>query len=435
MTKTIATRAEPRREAAEFVLPGHPDKLCDAAVDAIVDYVRRRDPVGQCGLEAACIFDRVLVTGRIAVRNIRFAEQLLSGEMHRLVRGAYASAGYGEDAAGHVWGPRPEELKIAALRAKTVPIGCFEEGEAELRHLSDDQAICVGHAVRSPATNFLPPAHWLARRIGRELHRLRGERGAGHVGPDGKVIVHGTRSGGAETFRPLLVSISLHHHEKSDWMLLRSIAEEAVETACAGGPLPDIEMNGAGMFVCGGPNGDNGLTGKKLVVDAYGPGVPIGGGAWSGKDFFKVDRLGGMAARRIALESLLASDAEEATVMLTYLPGGDRPARVDLLLDGAPSMAVVIPRSFGGLESARLHRLFVKADVELTELARWGHQAEGMPWEEREREASGTVQSPFPDCSIRFRQAAPTADSGPADQSVRTLPSADRSAATGSVGE
>jgi S-adenosylmethionine synthetase len=164
-------------------------------------------------------------------------------------------------------------------------------------------------------------------------------------------------------------------------MLLRRIAEEAVETACAGWPLPDIEVNGAGMFVCGGPSGDNGLTGKKLVVDAYGPGVPIGGGAWSGKDFFKVDRLGGMAARRIAIESLLESTASEATVTLSYLPGGDRPARVDLLLDGVPSTAVVIPRPLVTLESGRLHTLFVKAEAELTELARWGHQVEGLPWE------------------------------------------------------
>ncbi len=401
MTKTRSTKAEPRREAAEFVLPGHPDKLCDAAVDAVADYVRRWDPVGQCGLEAACVFDRILITGRIAVRDVRVAERLQNGELFKLVRDAYASAGYGEDAAGYVWGPRPEELKIGAFKAGLVCIGRFEPGEAELRHLSDDQAVCVGHAARSPATNFLPPAHWLARRIGRELHRLRIEKGAGHVGPDGKVIVHGTRRGGAETFRPQLASISLHHHEKSDWMLLRSIAEEAVETSCAGWPLPEIELNGAGMFVCGGPSGDNGLSGKKLVVDAYGPGVPIGGGAWSGKDFFKVDRLGGMAARRIALESLLASEAEEATVTLSYLPGGDRPARVDLLLDGESSAAVAIPRSFGRLESGRLHKLFVKAEAELTELVRWGHQVEGMPWE-----TSSSAADRQPSIRISTRRAA-----------------------------
>ena len=175
--------------------------------------------------------------------------------------------------------------------------------------------------------------------------------------------------------------MSLNHHEHSDWLLLRRVVEQAVETACAGMALPEIEMNGAGMFVAGGPNGDNGLTGKKLVVDAYGPGVPIGGGAWSGKDFFKVDRLGGMTARRLALESLIASEADEALVTLTYLPGGDRPARVDLLLDGEPSDRVAVPITFGALESRVLHDLFASGAAYAVDLARWGHQQPGMPWE------------------------------------------------------
>ena len=84
-----------------------------------------------------------------------------------------------------------------------------------------------------PAPTTFPPAHWLARRIGRELARLRAEQGAGQIGPDGKVIVHGTRIGRGGTFRPDLVSVSLNHHEQSDWLLLRRVVEEAVETACA----------------------------------------------------------------------------------------------------------------------------------------------------------------------------------------------------------
>ena len=245
------------------------------------------------------------------------------------------SAGYGLDAAGHSWVPMPENLAIDWVLCH----GDFAENERELRHLSDDQAICVGYALRSPETDYLPPAHWLARRIGRELARLRVERGAGQIGPDGKVIVHGARTGRNGAFRPELVSVSLNHHEQSDWLLLRRVVEEAVETACAGMALPEIEMNGAGMFVAGGPNGDNGLSGKKLVVDAYGPGVPIGGGAWSGKDFFKVDRLGGMAARRLALESLLASDADEALVTLTYLPGAIAPPESTCCSMASPRIA------------------------------------------------------------------------------------------------
>ena len=296
-----------------------------------------------------------------------------------MVRKAYASAGYGVDAAGYVWGPLPEDLKIAV---GAVLRSTFAEGERELRHLSDDQAICVGYAVRSPQTDYLPPAHWLARRIGRELARLRVERGAGQIGPDGKVIVHGARTGRGGAFRPdLRLGVAQPP---------RAVRLAAAAARGGGGgrdahapawPLPDIEMNGAGMFVAGGPNGDNGLSGKKLVVDAYGPGVPIGGGAWSGKDFFKVDRLGGMAARRLALESLLASDADEALVTLTYLPGGDRPARVDLLLDGA---SVGSGRRAGGVRRAREPRAarpLQREGAELVELARWGHQRPGMPWE------------------------------------------------------
>ena len=360
---------------AEFVLPGHPDKLCDAVADGVVDFVRRADARGQCGVEVACVFDNVVLTGRVASHHKYALPALREWQYRKLTQAAYASAGYGEDAAGHLWGPRPEDLQITSL----LRVGEFAMDERELRHLSDDQAICVGYACRSPATDWLPPAHWLARRIGRELVRLRAEQGAGQLGPDGKVLVYG--AGELAAFRPALVSLSLHHHERSDWLLLRRIAEEAVEVACGGLPTPEIELNGAGMFVCGGPNGDNGLSGKKLVVDAYGPGVPIGGGAWSGKDLCKVDRLGGLAARRLALESLRVSDADEALVTLSYLPGGDRPARVDLRLDGVPSEAVVVPTEFGALETARLHPLFVKTNVSLVELARWGHQQPGLPWE------------------------------------------------------
>jgi S-adenosylmethionine synthetase len=360
------------------VLPGHPDKLCDAVVDALVQWNTERDPRGQCGLEAACVFDTIVVTGRMAGQDGELTRSVLDGPLAECVRAVYRSAGYGVDAAGFRWGPDPDDLKIVA--DGLVKAGGFDEGERELRHLSDDQAICIGHAVRNAHTHYLPPAHWLARRIGRELHRLRLARGAGHVGPDAKVIVHGDTEARTGAFRPVLVSISLNHHAGSDWLLLRAIVEEAMETACAGMPLPDLVLNGAGMFVCGGPNGDNGLSGKKLVVDAYGPGVPIGGGAWSGKDFLKVDRLGGMTARRIALESLLASDAHAAMVTLTYLPGGDRPSRVDLLLDGRPSGNLSVPVEFEALETARLQLLLARR-TGLVELARWGHQAPGMPWE------------------------------------------------------
>ncbi|MFP5406419.1 MAG: methionine adenosyltransferase domain-containing protein, partial [Gammaproteobacteria bacterium] len=284
-----------------------------------------------------------------------------------LARRTYAEAGYGEDAAGQVWGPRPEDLRIETAFC----FGEFEPGEREHRHLSDDQAICIGYANAMAETCHLPPAHWLANRIGRELSRLRLEKGAGQVGPDAKVLAQ-VRTDGRH-WRPQRVSISLNHHAGSDWRLLRRIAEEAVATACAGRAMPEIILNGAGMFVAGGPNGDNGTTGKKLVVDAYGPTVPIGGGAWSGKDFNKVDRAGGMLARELALQAVVHAECE-ARVELRYEPGCAAPVSVSVWIDGRPAPEDLAGLSQGdALRTANVARRVMRGiEVPVPELARWG---------------------------------------------------------------
>ena len=363
-------------EHAETILPAHPDKLCDAVADALVDRVRHLDPLGKAGLEVACVFHHLVLTGRVAMADEAMLDAVRGEALAELVREVYASAGYGADAAGHVWEPGPGGLALTDLRR----LGAFDPGEREVRAFSDDQAICVGYASADPATDHLPPAHWLSRRIGRELFRLRLEHGAGQVGPDGKVLVRIARDAGA--WRPLHVSISLNHHAGSDWMLLNRLAAEAVETACAGHPLPALELNGAGEFTCSGPMGDNGLSGKKLVVDAYGPTVPIGGGAWSGKDFNKVDRIGGLLARRLALAAVAEAGAGEALVTLAYMPGCTEPVDVRLRLDGRdldlerlPATAA-IPRG-----NAACAASFGAAPLPLAELARWGHFQRGMPWE------------------------------------------------------
>lgn len=370
---------EKRIESAEFVLPGHPDKLCDAAVDAVVEFVRRGepggcdgDPDGQCGLEAAAVFGKFILTGRIAAREA-LLERL---DLGALVRGVYAGAGYGVDAAGFAWGPLPESIEVTAALCR----GEFAAGEREARHLSDDQALCVGYANDREETGHLPPAHWLARRIGRALFELRAARGAGEVGPDGKVLVRVERDGGA--WRPVEVSLSLNHHPDSDWLFLRRFAEEAVESACAGRGTPALRLNGAGMFVAGGPNGDNGLSGKKLVVDAYGPTVPIGGGAWSGKDLHKVDRLGGLLARELSLACVRVGLAREARVTLEYTPGCDRPAGISAWLDRR-FVGTELLDLLGGPEvgNQAVWRRYAACAPPLPDLARWGHCQPGLPWE------------------------------------------------------
>ena len=363
-------------EHAECILPAHPDKLCDAVADAIVDRIRQADPLGKVGLEVACVFHHLVLTGRIAVREEGMLDAVRGEAMTELVRDAYTSAGYGTDAAGQHWDPAPGGIVITDLRR----MGVFDPGEREVRAFSDDQALCVGYAHADPATGHLPPAAWLSRRIARELFSLRAEQGAGQVGPDGKVLVKVARDGAG--WRPLHVSISLNHHAGSNWMFLNRLAAQALETACRGLALPTLELNSAGEFTCSGPMGDNGLSGKKLVVDAYGPTVPIGGGAWSGKDFNKVDRLGGLLARRLALSALAETGAGEARVTLAYTPGCTEPADLRVCLDGRERGLEGLPRT------ARLPRgnaacaaLFGAGLPPLPELARWGHFQPGLPWE------------------------------------------------------
>jgi len=367
---------DPTIEHAEFVLPAHPDKLCDAVADAIVERIQRADPLGKVGVEVACVFHHLVLTGRVAVREEAMLDPVRGEALAGLVREVYASAGYGADAAGFVWEPGPCGIQVTDFRR----MGVFDPDEREVREFSDDQAICVGYAAADSATDHLPPAHWLSRRIGRELFRLRLEQGGGQVGPDGKVIVRVARD--ASGWRPLHVSISLNHHAGSDWMLLNRLAAEAVETACRGLPLPELELNGAGEFTCSGPMGDNGLSGKKLVVDAYGPTVPIGGGAWSGKDFNKVDRVGGLLARRLARAALAEAGAGEALVTLAYVPGCTGPVDRRICLDGRERPLGSLPRTAGlQMDNAACAASFRKASRPLVELARWGHFQPGMPWE------------------------------------------------------
>lgn len=335
----------------------------------------------------ACVFDRVVITGRIAANPETIEEFKDAGGCSHFIRKAYSDAGYGRDSSGMVWKPLPEELHIS----EHLCLGPFADEESGLRHLSDDQAVCVGYALADPSTNFLPPAVWLARTISVELFRLRVGFNYGDMGPDGKVLVRIGKSG--DSWKPLHVSLSLSHHLESDWLLLRHYAETAVEKACGDLPVPRITLNCAGMFISVGPNGDNGLSGKKLVADAYGPSVPIGGGAWSGKDLHKIDRLGGLLSRMLAGQVLSETGADEALVQLEYHPGSDKPASALARLNRTGGYIPLEGLLEGvSMDNEDVWARFNLCKTPLDELARWGHQLPGMPWEPGTSAADGVHQ-------------------------------------------
>jgi S-adenosylmethionine synthetase len=312
--------------AAEYVLPGHPDKLCDAIADALVEEAARREKRALCGIEVAVHRASVFVTGRIACRG---AGRI---PVKNIVRECYRAAGYGID-----WQPSPQELDVRL----NLCLGPLLDGEASFREVSDDQSIVIGYAIDSPGTNFLPPEHWLALQLARRLEALRTSKPDLRLGPDGKLaLLFDTESKALVGFTASVQQAVGGDEIGLNRAVRQCVAEELASSVAA---IPGLDprlpesfhVNGAGNFEVGGPEGDNGLSGKKLVVDAYGPRVPIGGGALSGKDFFKADRVGAVLARRLAKAVVMSGAAPECTATLAIAPGEGDFRIVSLICSGA----------------------------------------------------------------------------------------------------
>jgi S-adenosylmethionine synthetase len=362
--------------AAEDVLPGHPDRLCDAIAESIVDLTVAHDPDALVGVEVGIHREMAFVTGRIAAGDpstpLRIDLDAITGEV-------YARAGYVD-----AWQLRPQieaDLDLGPLSAE----------ERGIRGFADDQNIVVGYAVACEATGFLPLPVFLARSIRRALSQLR-ETHSDRLGPDGKVLVRLQMGANGPEWKRL--NLAIQHAEGLGYHELHQLTQRALEPVldeCRSlVPHPGrtwgtdiLRLNGAGEFSCGGPRGDNGLSGKKLVVDHYGPGVPIGGGALCGKDPHKVDRIGALCARQLAIRLVHATGANEVAMYLGYLPGLEVPdmlaARVgsewwdvDRIARTIAVPDLSITRSFDRLELA---------GVSWTEALRSGYFGGAWTWE------------------------------------------------------
>jgi S-adenosylmethionine synthetase len=311
---------------AEYVSPGHPDRLADAIAEGIVTEAVKHRPNALVAVEIAVNRDVVFIDGRIAA-GIDVIDK------HRIVREVYKAAGYSGP-----WIPDPDKLRIIDDLCE----GELDDLEARVRPLSDDQNIIVGYARDSESSNNLPPAHWVAGEIGRRLFQIvRTQTDLSAIfGPDFKVLASLEERRDKVTWNCLVLSIM--HAEGLGWeqqyrLLLPHLQNILADLEARGlvGVSSTFDprrlnLNGAGEFSIGGPHGDNGLSGKKLVVDHYGPSVPIGGGALSGKDPYKIDKCGALRARQLA-KRLVREGANEAHVTLAWAPGGDSPFAVQAI--------------------------------------------------------------------------------------------------------
>lgn len=370
-----------RLYTAEVVFPGHPDKLCDAVADLVVQQCIRQHTFSPCGVEVSAYQRTVHVTGEIAAPNPA------SISVAAAVKDVWKSAGYGKDAGSEKeWDPDGESLNVFDSLKRNP----FEVVDGECRWAANDQAVVTGYAIDIPETNYLPPEHWLALRLSRRLELLRTERPELFLGPDGKVQVIVKDNGPELELAAFNTSIQ-QSCEGSCIDLLRCVREVlegtlatlATEYPSLRSDLPNVlHVNPRGNFEVGGTFGDSGLSGKKLVVDFYGPRVPIGGGALSGKDIFKPDRGGALLARKLAKAVVMTGAARECTATLAIFPAEGR-FNVVSLRDGtgreldAARWERFVDLSFQALDA------YAAANVDWVGIARYGHFSDpGLPWEQ-----------------------------------------------------
>ena len=257
---------------AEYVSLGHPDRLCDAIVNNIVNYVVKKDKDALCGLECAVHTNKVFVDGRIAAGKTRTV--INEEKIKEIVRQVYTDAGYGrsvysniEDGYIRMWHPFPEELEIIL----DVCIEKLSKDERDLRKYSDDQNVVNGYAINSPETDYLPLEHYVALKLGHNLASQYYERG-----PDFKILVQLDKNGDKYTWHRLTFSVqhSREDHFKDLYAKMFKRVNYELEQLFKFTKLDSLSnierdkffLNGAGVFIQGGPEGDNGLSGSYPYV-------------------------------------------------------------------------------------------------------------------------------------------------------------------------
>jgi S-adenosylmethionine synthetase len=310
---------------AEAVLPGHPDKFCDQVADRIIQEAYTLDPQAYAQVEVATWSDRIWISGAVASR------QLFDRDLMALIHEVGRDIGY---LPGNHIDVTRYQLDDHLCRYARDPRDWTE-------HVND-QSIVIGWAGYDAKTRYLPPEQFLAHALREALTQsTRTGRLAGE-GPDGKLIVQLREEGETWILEQLLVS--LQHRESTELLELGTRVFQELEAAYAAIQLADprwaspwdevnLLVNPNGPFISAGSNGDNGQTGRKLVMDYYGPRVPIGGGALSGKDLTHIDRAGAYAARQAAVETV-ARGAKHCKVTLAYAPNCDEPLDVAFECEG-----------------------------------------------------------------------------------------------------
>lgn len=371
---------------SESVTEGHPDKLCDRISDAIVDEILKQDPNARCAIECCAAYDRLMIMGEVTADAAVDYEQTARRTIKEI---GYDFGSFSYDKCNITVAVHRQSPDIALGVDSSIENKAG--GEAEDLLGAGDQGMMFGYACRE-TEELMPLPVLLAHKLAKRLETVRTSGTAPYLRPDGKTQVT-VEYDGRLPKRIETVVVSAQHDEHVSQEKLKEDILKHVVSVIPSALLDENTkyfINPTGRFEIGGPEGDSGLTGRKIIVDTYGGRCAHGGGAFSGKDPTKVDRSAAYMARYICKNIVAAGLADEVQLQVAYAIGVSRPVSVFVdtygtgkLPDG--EIADIVLKEFDLRPYSIIKKLGLRAPI-YSETAAYGHFGKsGLPWERVDR--------------------------------------------------
>ena len=380
---------------SESVTEGHPDKVCDAISDAILDALMAQDPMSRVACETAACTGFVLVTGEITTKAYV--------DIPKIVRETVKEIGYDKSEYGFD-GNTCAVFTAIDEQSGDIAMGVDKALEAKENKMSDaeieaigagDQGMMFGYATNETA-EYMPYPISLAHKLALQLTKVRKNGTLKYLRPDGKTQVSVEYDENGKPKRLEAVVLSTQHDEDVTQEQIHEDIKKYVFDPILPAEMVDAEtkffINPTGRFVIGGPHGDAGLTGRKIIVDTYGGYARHGGGAFSGKDCTKVDRSGAYAARYVAKNIVAAGLADKCEIQLSYAIGVAQPTSINVDTFGTGKLSseklVEIIRENFDLRPAGIIKMLDLRRPIYKQTAAYGHFGRNdldLPWEKLDK--------------------------------------------------
>ena len=395
MYKKKGSSMERRLFTSESVTEGHPDKICDQISDAVLDALMEQDPMSRVACETSITTGLVLVMGEITT-NAYVDIQKIVRETIREIGYDRAKYGFDCDTCGVITAIDEQSSDIAMGVDKALEAKEHLMSEDDIEAIgAGDQGMMFGFATNE-TPEYMPYPIALAHKLARKLTEVRKNGTLPYLRPDGKTQVTVEYDENDKPVRLDAVVLSTQHGEEVSQEQIHADVKKYIFDEVLPQELVDEDtkffINPTGRFVIGGPNGDSGLTGRKIIVDTYGGYARHGGGAFSGKDCTKVDRSAAYAARYVAKNIVAAGLADKCEIQLSYAIGVARPTSIMVDTFGTGKLSdeklVEIIRENFDLRPAGIIRMLDLRRPIYKQTAAYGHFGRtdvDLPWEKLDK--------------------------------------------------